>query len=314
MNLKIAIQMDPIENIDISVDTTFRLALEAKKRNHSIWYYTVSDTFFEKKSLYAKMSKIELYDKKENYFKKVKKETRNLSDFDIILMRQDPPFDMSYITYTYLLEKISSNTLIVNNPIEVRNCPEKIFVLNFENLIPPTMITRNINFIKDFIRTHKDIIIKPIYGNGGSGIFKTFLNDENLNSLIEIFFSISNEPIILQKYLPEVKLGDKRIILIDGEPVGAINRVPQKDEIRSNLHVGGEARKTNLSERDKFICSTIGPELRKRDLFFVGIDVIGDYLTEINVTSPTGIREIENLNNINIAKLFWEYLEKKLID
>ena len=256
------------------------------------------------------MSKIELYDKKENYFKIVKKETLNLSDFDIILMRQDPPFDMSYITYTYLLEKISSNTLIVNNPIEVRNCPEKIFVLNFENLIPPTMITRNINVIKDFIRIHKDIIIKPIYGNGGSGIFKTFLNDENLNSLIEIFFSISNEPIILQKYLPEVKLGDKRIILIDGEPVGAINRVPQKDEIRSNLHVGGEARKTNLSERDKFICSTIGPELRKRDLFFVGIDVIGDYLTEINVTSPTGIREIENLNNINIAKLFWEYLEK----
>ena len=306
MNLKIAIQMDPIENIDISVDTTFRLALEAKKRNHSIWYYTVSDTFFEKKSLYAKMSKIELYDKKENYFKKVKKETRNLSDFDIILMRQDPPFDMSYITYTYLLEKISSNTLIVNNPIEVRNCPEKIFVLNFENLIPPTMITRNINFIKDFIRTHKDIIIKPIYGNGGSGIFKTFLNDNNLNSLIEIFFSISNEPIILQKYLPEVKLGDKRIILIDGEPVAAVRRVPKKNEIRSNIHVGGKVESIKLNKRDLDICNKIKKTLQKNKLFFVGIDVIGNYLTEINVTSPTCIQEIKKISKIDVAKIIWD--------
>ena len=303
--------MDPIENIDINGDTTFRLALEAQVRKHEIWFYTPEKLYFENNSVFSTVNKIFLKDEPKNFYKLEKSEVLNLSTFDIILMRQDPPFDMSYITLTHLLEMLPSKTLVINNPFEVRNSPEKIFVLKFKDLIPPTLISRDIEIIRNFRKKHGEIIIKPIYGNGGSGIFRISSTDSNFNPLLEMFFSLNNEPVIAQKYIPEVVAGDKRIILINGEPVGAINRIPKRGEIRSNLHVGGKAKYVSLTNRDKYICSKIGPKLIEKKLFFVGIDIIGNYLTEINVTSPTGIREIENFSKINIAKLFWELIENK---
>jgi glutathione synthase len=235
-----------------------------------------------------------------------------LSNYDVVMMRQDPPFDLSYITATHILEKLPNKTLVVNNPYEVRNAPEKIFVTNFSELMPETLISKDINIIKSFRDEFKDIIIKPLYGNGGQGVFHVMPGDENLNSILEMFFRQSNEPLMIQKYLSDVRNGDKRIILLNGESVGAINRVPSKGESRSNMHVGGKPMKTSLTKRDHFICQTISESLKAKGLIFVGIDIIGDYLTEINVTSPTGIREIKTHSSIFIEEMFWDFIEKKL--
>ena len=234
-----------------------------------------------------------------------------LSNYDLVMMRQDPPFNMAYITATHILEKLPKSTLVVNNPFEVRNSPEKIFVTNFSHLMPKTLISRNVNAIRDFRKQFKDIIIKPLYGNGGQGVFHILPEDENLNSILEMFFNLSKEPLMIQEYLRDVRNGDKRIILLNGEAVGAINRIPKLGESRSNMHVGGKPEKTILTERDKFICNEISQPLIEKGLYFVGIDIIGDYITEINVTSPTGIREIKNLDSIAIEEMFWNFIEKK---
>tara|TARA_B100000900_G_C20440163_1_gene658699 strand:- start:223 stop:972 length:750 start_codon:yes stop_codon:yes gene_type:complete len=231
---------------------------------------------------------------------------------DVILMRQDPPFDMAYITATHLLEMLPAGTFVVNNPAEVRNAPEKLLVMRFADLMPPTIISHDLNVIRAFRAAHKDIIIKPLFGNGGAGVFRLQSNDQNLNALLEMFFTKNHEPLMIQAYLPEIRKGDKRIILIDGEPVGAINRIPPDGEARSNLHVGGTAHTVKLTERDRYICARIGPELKQRGLLLVGIDVIGKYLTEINVTSPTGIREIQRFTDINCAARLWDVVEKNL--
>jgi glutathione synthase len=246
-------------------------------------------------------------------YKYYEKNIQLLSDFDIVLMRQDPPFDMSYITATHLLEKLPKKTIVVNNPFEVRNAPEKIFVTNFPHLMPETLITKDINVIKSFRDEFQDIIIKPLYGNGGQGVFHLKPNDENFYSILEMFFKQSNEPLMIQKYLKDVRNGDKRIILLNGEIVGALNRVPQKGESRSNMHVGGKPERTSITKRDKFICEEISQSLKEKGLYFVGIDIIGDFITEINVTSPTGIREIKINDSINIEKMFWNFIEDKIL-
>ena len=311
--LKIAFLMDPLENLDLKGDTTFALALEAQKRNHHISHFKPDDLILKSNKVIANICKIELAseDGIDNY----KYGSRNLellSDYDVVMMRQDPPFDLSYITATHILEKIPKKTLVVNNPYAVRNAPEKIFVTNFSDLMPKTLISKDINIIKSFRDEFKDIIIKPLYGNGGQGVFHVMPGDENLNSILEMFFKQSNEPLMIQEYLPDVRNGDKRIILLNGECVGAINRVPSKGESRSNMHVGGKPQKTILTERDHFICKTISHSLKEKGLIFVGIDIIGGYLTEINVTSPTGIREIKFYNSIVIEEMFWDFIENKL--
>jgi len=311
--LKVAFLMNPLEELDLKGDTTFALALEAQKRGHLIHHFTPDELFLKSNNVLAKICKFELFVENEtNTFKYHEKKIKLLSDFDIVMMRQDPPFDMSYITATHILEKLSKRTLVVNNPYEVRNAPEKIFVTNFSHLMPQTLITKDINTIKSFRDEFKDIIIKPLYGNGGQGVFHLKPHDENFYSILEMFFKHSNEPIMIQEYLEDVRNGDKRIILLNGEIVGALNRVPLEGESRSNMHVGGRPEKTLLTKRDKFICNEISQSLKEKELYFVGIDVIGEFITEINVTSPTGIREIKLNDNINIAEMFWEFIENKI--
>ena len=312
-NLNIAFLMDPLETLDLNGDTTFALALEAQKRKHHISFFKPEDLMLSNNDVLAHICKLELYSsnnlidfKYHDYF------TRPLSKYDVIMMRQDPPFNMAYISATHILEKLPTSTLVVNNPFEVRNSPEKIFVTNFTHLMPKTLISRNIEAIKEFRRKFKDIIIKPLYGNGGHGIFHVLPEDENLNSILEMFFCQNKEPVMIQEYLKDVRNGDKRIILLNGKAVGAVNRIPKLGESRSNMHVGGKPKKTELTERDKFICNEISHSLVKRGLYFVGIDIIGDYITEINVTSPTGIREIKNLDSIAIEEMFWDFIEHKL--
>ena len=305
--------MDPLENLDLKGDTTFALALEAQNRGHTIFFLKPDDLILRSNKVFANICKIELssingIDK----FKYHKNQVLPLSDYDVVMMRQDPPFDLSYITATHILEKLPKSTLVVNNPFEVRNAPEKIFVTNYPHLMPKTLITRDLQSIKGFREEFKDIIIKPLYGNGGQGVFHVLPSDENFNSILEMFFNQNKEPIIIQEYLKDVRNGDKRIILLDGEIVGAINRIPQQGESRSNMHVGGQAHKTILTKRDKFICKEISQSLKDKELLFVGIDIIGDFITEINVTSPTGIREIRSHDNIYIEKLFWDFIEQKL--
>lgn len=314
MPLSIALQMDPIGSIDISGDTSFALALEAQARGHSLWYYTPDSLSLNEGQVEAVGQKLTLRDEAGDHFTAGTAERRNLDSFDVILMRQDPPFDMAYITLTHLLEMLPASTMVVNNPAEVRNAPEKLLVTMFTELMPPTLISRDTEAIKAFRDRHQDIIVKPLFGNGGAGVFRLTPDDQNLNALLEMFLAVSREPVMVQRYLPEVRQGDKRIILVDGEPVGAVNRVPSAGEARSNLHVGGTAEATELTARDREICSMIGPELRRRGLLFVGIDVIGDYLTEINVTSPTGIREIQRLTGTDIAALTWDAIERKKSD
>ena len=310
--MKIAFQMDPIEDVDINADSTFRLAEEAQNRGHDLYVYTPNDLTFNRGKIIAKVRSISLKRKIGDHVNFGAVELLALSEFDVIWLRQDPPFDMGYITNTHLLDLIGQKTLIVNNPFWVRNLPEKLLVLEFPDLIPETVISRDLEEIKRFKNEFKDIIIKPLYGNGGAGIFRLREDDKNLTSLHELFSHMSSEPLIAQAFLPDVKKGDKRIILVDGEPVGAINRVPKAGETRSNMHVGGKAEPANLSQRDREICRSIGPILKNRGQVFVGIDVIGDYLTEINVTSPTGIQELERFDKVNIAEMIWHSVEKKV--
>ena len=304
--------MDPIEDVDINADSTFRLAEEAQNRGHDLYVYTPNDLTFNRGTIIAKGRSISLKRKIGDHVNFGAVELLALSEFDVIWLRQDPPFDMGYITNTHLLDLIGQKTLIVNNPFWVRNLPEKLLVLEFPDLIPETVISRDLEEIKRFKNEFKDIIIKPLYGNGGAGIFRLREDDKNLTSLHELFSNISSEPLIAQAFLPDVKKCDKRIILVDGEPVGAINRVPKAGETRSNMHVGGKAEPAKLSQRDREICRSIGPILKNKGQVFVGIDVIGDYLTEINVTSPTGIQELERFDKVNIAEMIWHAVEKKV--
>ena len=310
--MKIAFQMDPIEYVDINADSTIRLAEEAQNRGHDLYVYTPNDLTFNRGKVAAKVRSISLKRKIGDHVNFGAVELLDLSEFGVIWLRQDPPFDMGYITNTHLLDLVAKETLIVNNSFWVRNLPEKLLVLEFPDLIPDTMISRDLEEIKEFKREFKDIIVKPLYGNGGAGVFRLKEDDKNLTSLHELFFNMSSEPLIAQAFLPDVKNGDKRIILVDGSPVGAINRVPKAGEIRSNMHVGGKAEPAKLSQRDREICRAIGPTLKSKGQVFVGIDVIGEYLTEINVTSPTGIQELERFDNVNIAEMIWHAVEEKL--
>jgi len=312
MPLNVACQMDPIDRIDIGGDSTFALLLEAQRRGHSMFYYTPPNLSLIGARLLAHGSTLHVEDKAGSHFRLSDPRTVDLSELDAVLLRQDPPFDMSYVTTTHLLERIHPQTLVVNDPASVRNAPEKVFVLDFLDLMPPTLVTRNADDVKRFRAEHKDIILKPLYGNGGSAVFRVGPGDTNLNSLIELFLTVFREPFMVQQYRPEVREGDKRIILVDGEVVGAINRVPAADETRSNLHVGGLATATELTQRDLEICARLGPELKKRGLLFTGIDVIGPYLTEINVTSPTGIRQVKAFGGPDISALIWDAIERKV--
>ena len=303
--------MDPIEFIDIAADSTFRLMEEAQFRGHELFYYTPDQLAFEEGIITATGWPISVRREVGDHFTKGKLTKVNLADWDVVWLRQDPPFDMGYITNTHLLDMIHPDTLVVNDPQWVRNYPEKLLVLKFPELTPPTTIARDIKTLKVFKDKYKDIILKPLYGNGGAGVFRLDENDKNLNSLHELFMDINNEPLIAQKFLPDVSLGDKRVILVDGKPIGAINRVPAKGETRSNMHVGGQPEKVALNERDIEICAAIGPLLKEKGQVFVGIDVIGGNLTEINVTSPTGIQELEGFDNINVAGKIWEAIEEK---
>ena len=303
--------MDPIENIDIDADSTFILAMEAQQRGHGLYHYLPTDLSLRHNRLYAKARTLTVQRKKGDHFQLGPPVVLDLAAMDVILMRQDPPFDMAYITATHLLEHIHPKTLVVNDPAEVRNAPEKLFVTRFSDLMPPTLITSNLDEIIQFRAEHRDIILKPLFGNGGAGVFHVAPEDENLTALVEMFAAINREPIIAQGYLPEIRKGDKRIILVDGEPAGAVNRVPQAGEARANFHAGGAGFKTDLTGREKEICREIGPILKEKGLIFVGIDVIGDYLTEINVTSPTGIQEINGFDGGRIESLIWDAIESR---
>ena len=311
MALKVALQMDPIGPINIDADSTFRIGLEAQARGHSLFYYTPDRLFYREGRVMARGWPLELRRVKGDHYTLGAETEVDLGEMDVVWLRQDPPFDMGYITTTHLLDLIHPKTLVVNDPFWVRNYPEKLLVLQFPHLTPPTLIARDLATIRAFKAMHGDIILKPLYGNGGAGVFRLDPNDRNLASLHELFTGISREPMIAQKYVPAVVKGDKRIILVNGEPVGAINRVPAEGETRSNMHVGGRPEKIGLTERDREICAAIGPTLREKGQIFVGIDVIGDWLTEINVTSPTGIQELERFDGINVAARIWEALEAR---
>ncbi len=312
MSLKIAIQMDPIKPIDIAADSTFRLAEEAQARGHGLFYYNPDALAWTDGVVSASGHSLEVRRVKGDHFSLGARETVDLSGFDVVWLRQDPPFDMGYITTTHILERLMPGTMVVNDPFWVRNCPEKLLVLQFPELIPPTAIARDLATIRAFKEAHGDVILKPLYGNGGAGVFRLGPDDRNLASLHELFTGINREPLIVQKFLPDVSQGDKRVILVDGEPVGAINRVPQPGETRSNMHVGGRAEKSGLTVRDREICAAIGPLLRERGQIFVGIDVISGMLTEINVTSPTGLQELERFDGTNAAGLIWDAIERRL--
>lgn len=309
MSLKVTIQMDPIDNIDINADSSFRIAEEAQSRGHQLFYYTPDMLAYQEGRVTAKGWPLKVRREVGNHFSLGEKQEIDLADMDVVWLRQDPPFDMGYITTTHILDMIHPATLVVNDPMWVRNYPEKLLVLQFPDLTPPTTIARDLATLKAFKDKHGDIILKPLYGNGGAGVFRLGPEDRNLNSLHELFAGINREPLIAQKFLPDVAAGDKRVILIDGEAVGAINRVPAKGETRSNMHVGGRPEKIELSERDREICARIGPLLREKGQIFVGIDVIGGFLTEINVTSPTGIQELERFDGVNVAEKIWTAIE-----
>ena len=310
--MKIAFQMDPIQSVDIAADSSFRLAEEAQKRGHTLFYYGPDKLAYEEGRITARGHDFTVQRVQGDHAHLGKERSVDLADFDVVWLRQDPPFDMHYITSTHLLDRLAKKALVVNDPFWVRNFPEKLLVLDFPDLTPPTTIARDLATIRAFKEKHGDIILKPLYGNGGAGVFRLDAHDRNLTSLHELFTGFSREPLIVQKFLPDVSNGDKRVILVDGEAVGAINRVPAKGETRSNMHVGGRPEKTALSDRDLEICRRIGPLLREKGQIFVGIDVIGDYLTEINVTSPTGIQELERFDGINVAGRIWEAIEARV--
>jgi len=309
--MKIAFQMDPIEPVDIDADSTFRLAEEAQARGHELFYYTPDMLAYDEGRITARGRSLNVRRVKGDHFTLGDEVVVDLADFDVVWLRQDPPFDMHYITTTHLLQRLGPETLVVNDPFWVRNFPEKLLILDFPELMPPTTIARDLATIRAFRARHGDVILKPLYGNGGAGVFHLAESDRNLSSLHEMFTGFSREPLIAQKYLPEIASGDKRVILVDGEPAGAINRIPGAGETRSNMHVGGRPEKVSMTDRDHEICAAIGPRLRDKGQVFVGIDVIGDYLTEINVTSPTGIQELERFDGINVAGQIWNSIEKK---
>ena len=309
--LNVAIQMDPIERIDISGDSTFALALEAQSRGHSLHYYGPRDLTFRNGIVTARTRPLTVRNVKGDHYALGASSVTTLSTMDVVLMRQDPPFDMAYITATHILERLPPRTLVVNDPFHVRNAPEKLFVTEFKAFMPPTLITSDLEEIRSFRAEHREIILKPLYGNGGAGVFRVKEDDENLGALLEMFTQFYREPVIVQRYLPEVRKGDKRIILVDGTVAGAINRVPASGEARSNMHVGGRPEPTSLTRREEEICAALAPELKRRGLVFTGIDVIGGWLTEINVTSPTGIAEVKRFGGPDIAKLIWDVIERR---
>jgi glutathione synthase len=311
MSLKVAVQMDPIERINIRGDSTFALLLEAQRRGHALSYYTPDKLAQRGDRLFAAIQPLQVRDQAGDHFTLGEAMRTEMTAFDVILLRQDPPFDLAYITTTHMLERIHPKTLVVNDPAHVRNAPEKIFVLEFTDLMPPTLVTRDLNEIKAFRAEHGDIVMKPLYGNGGAAVFRLTKDDLNFGSLYDLFAVTFREPWMIQKFLPEVKDGDKRIILVDGEFAGAVNRVPAADDLRSNMVRGGAAKATELTPREREICARLGPALRERGLLFVGIDVIGGFLTEINVTSPTGIRAVKNLGGPDIAAMIWDKIEAK---
>ncbi|WP_375566473.1 glutathione synthase [Oceaniradius stylonematis] len=311
MALTIAVQMDHVSTVAIEGDTTFALCLEAQARGHDLFHYTPDRLALRDGTVSALLEPLTVRDVKGDHFTLGPAQRTDLSRLDVVLLRQDPPFDMNYITTTHILERIHPKTLVVNDPAWVRNSPEKIFVMEFADFMPETLITKDVDAISDFRREFGDIIVKPLYGNGGAGVFHLRDGDRNLTSLMEMFGQLTNEPIIAQRYLADVRAGDKRIILIDGEPVGAINRVPHESDTRSNMHVGGKALATEMTEREREICAAIGPALRERGFILVGIDVIGGLMTEINVTSPTGVREVAKFGGADIAALFWDAVEKR---
>jgi glutathione synthase len=308
--MKLVAQMDDILSIDITRDSTFAILLEAQNRGHEIFYYLPESLGLQDNAVKANVHKIKLQNKIGKHVQIIESNLVDLTSHDVILVRQDPPFDMNYITSTYLLESIKDQVKIINDPSEIRNCPEKIFVTNFLEFTPPTLITSDFDQIKEFRNKYKEIIIKPLYGSGGEGIFYLKEDDKNINSLVEVLNSLYKSPLVIQKFLKEVESGDKRILLLNGEVIGAVNRVCAKGDFRSNFHVGGGAQKTELNDREKLICLKLGTELKKRGLLFVGIDVIGDYVTEINVTSPTGIQEINELSGIRIDSKILDFLEQ----
>lgn len=310
--LKVAFQMDPMEGVNIQGDSTFVLALEAQARGHKLWHYVPEDMSYVEGKVIAHAHPMTVKRELGAHFEYGEREVIDLEDMDVVWMRQDPPFDMAYITATHLLELVHPRTLVVNDPGEVRNAPEKLFVTKFQDLMPPTLITRHIGDVKDFRAKYGEIIVKPLYGNGGAGVFHLRGDDSNLSSLLELFFENSREPVMVQKFLPEVRHGDKRIILIDGEVAGAINRVPAKGEVRSNMVVGGVAERSTLTAREQEICDRLKPELKARGLIFVGIDVIGDWLTEINVTSPTGLQAVNRFDGVKLEADIWNAIEAKL--
>jgi len=312
MGLSVAVQMDPIQSINIGGDSTFALKLEAQRRGHTLFYYETKTLALVDGRLFATGADVSVRDELGNHATIGERQRVALGNFSVILMRQDPPFDLSYITATHLLEHVQPTTLVVNDPASVRNAPEKLFVTRFGEFMPPTLISRNPDELRAFRAEHRDIVLKPLYGNGGAGVFRIKEDDENFASLVETFTLMFREPFMIQRYVPEVRSGDKRIILVDGVVAGAINRVPLVGEHRSNMHVGGRPEPADLTPREKRICETLGPELKNRGLIFVGIDVIGEYLTEINVTSPTGIREIKRFGGNDIAALIWNAVERRL--
>jgi glutathione synthase len=312
MSLAVAIQMDPLESVDINADSTFVLALEAQRRGHGLYHYGPRELAYKQGRVVAKARPFEVRREKGNHVTLGAPELIDLATLDVVLMRQDPPFNLNYISATHLLDRVHPETLVVNDPHSVRNAPEKLFVTHFAELMPPTLITYSLDDIRAFRAEHGDIIVKPLYGNGGAGIFLIKRDDQNLSSLVETFQSFINEPLMVQRYLPEIKQGDKRIILIDGKPAGALNRIPPEHDVRANLHVGGRAEKATLTKRDHEICELISPALEEYGLLFTGIDVIGDYLTEINVTSPTGLQEINRFDDTALERRIWDAIEVKL--
>ncbi|HKM87046.1 MAG TPA: glutathione synthase [Xanthobacteraceae bacterium] len=311
MRLNVAVQMDPIERINVRGDSTFALLLEAQRRGHPLSYYTPDQLVLRDSKVSAAVRSVKVRDSAGDHFTLGQPETVDLGSFDVVLLRQDPPFDLAYISTTHMLDRIHPKTLVVNDPSHVRNAPEKVFVTEFPELMPPTIITRDLAAIKAFRAEHSDIVMKPLYGLGGQAVFRLARDDLNFGSLYDLFANMFREPWVVQKFLPAVKDGDKRIILVDGEFAGAINRVPAPDDLRSNMARGGVPKATDLTKREREICARLGPALRERGLLFVGIDVIDGFLTEINVTSPTGIRAIKNLGGPDIAALIWDKIEAK---
>ena len=311
MAARVAIQMDPIESIDIGADSTFVLALEAQARGHVLFHYHPRSLVLHQGRVRARARPLTVRREKGNHFTLGAPQVLDLATVDVVLMRQDPPFDMAYVTATYLLETVHPKTLVVNDPAEVRSAPEKLLVTQFPGLTPPTLISSDPVALVDFHPRHGDVVLKPLHGAAGSGVVRLKAGDPNLEALIEIHAAASRDPLVIQKFIPAVSKGDKRIILIEGEPVGAINRVPAEGQVRSNLRVGGTAAPVEITERDREICAVIGPELKARGLMFVGIDVIGDYLTEINVTSPTGAVQLKEFSGVDAAAILWDAIEAK---